>query len=152
MKIINLRIFLVFALFAASCKKDPTVAPPAAGESTIIAFGTVLKGSNEVPANTSKAEGSVNATFNTKTKILSMTVVFSGMNANNMHIHRGGPTVSGGVIFPFAGPFTSPLTYTSPPLTAAQEADLMANMYYVNIHSPLPGGYPAGEIRGQLTK
>jgi hypothetical protein len=152
MKIINLRILLVLVLFVASCKKEDTIVPTITGGSEIINFGAALKGSNEVPANTSKAEGSVNGTFNTKTKVLSFTVVFSGMNANNMHIHRGGPTVSGGVIFPFAGPFTSPLTYTSPPLTAAQEADLMANMYYVNIHSPLPGGYPAGEIRGQLTK
>jgi CHRD domain len=149
MKIINVRILLVVALFVVSCKKDPIVAPSAAGESSIIVVGTVLKGSNEVPANTSKAEGSVNGTFNTKTKVLSMTVVFSGMNANNMHIHRAAPGVNGGVIFPIAGPYVNLVTYTSLPLTTAQEDDLMRGMYYVNVHSPT---FPGGEIRGQLTK
>jgi hypothetical protein len=32
-------------------------------------------------------------------------------------------------------------------LTAAQEADLLANNYYVNLHTD---AFPAGEIRGQL--
>jgi CHRD domain-containing protein len=34
-------------------------------------------------------------------------------------------------------------------LSDAQVADLMAGMYYVNIHTD---AYPAGEIRGQLVK
>jgi hypothetical protein len=148
MKIIDLRILLVLVLFATSCKKDPTVTPPAPGVSTMLTFGAVLKGSNEVPANLSKAEGFTNATFNTITKVLSMTTTFSGLNANNMHIHRGAAGVSGGVIFPFAGPYTTGVvTYTSAPLTAAQEDDLMKGLYYVNIHSST---FPAGEIRGQL--
>ena len=33
--------------------------------------------------------------------------------------------------------------------TAEQESDLMAGMYYLNIHSALS---PSGEIRGQLMK
>jgi hypothetical protein len=149
MKIINLRILVVLVLFAVSCKKDPTIVPTVTEASTILKFGAVLKGSNEVPANPSKAEGSVNGTFNTKTKVLSMTVTFSGMTANNMHIHRAAPGVNGGVIFPIAGPYKSPVTYTSLPFTAAQEDDLMKSMYYVNVHSTT---FPGGEIRGQLTK
>jgi hypothetical protein len=150
MKIIDLRILLVFVLFATSCKKDETVAPPAATAPNSLNFTTTLKGSNEVPANASKAVGFTNATFNTITKVLSMTTAFSGLNANNMHIHRGAAGVSGGVIFPFAGPYTTgAVAYTSPPLTAAQEDDLMKGLYYVNIHSAT---FPAGEIRGQLNR
>jgi hypothetical protein len=40
------------------------------------------------------------------------------------------------------------LNYTSAALTPEQEADLMANLYYVNLHST----FTAGEIRGQLVK
>ncbi|MNR54273.1 CHRD domain protein [compost metagenome] len=39
------------------------------------------------------------------------------------------------------------MDYISPPLSASQEADLLANLYYVNLHSAASTG---GEIRGQL--
>jgi hypothetical protein len=41
------------------------------------------------------------------------------------------------------------ISYTSAALTPEQEADLMANLYYVNLHSST---FTAGEIRGQLVK
>jgi hypothetical protein len=41
-----------------------------------------------------------------------------------------------------------PISYTSVALTAEQEADLMANLYYVNLHSLRL----LSEIRGQLVK
>ncbi len=44
---------------------------------------------------------------------------------------------------------TSPITFTTPALTATQEADLMANQMYVNLHTV---AFPGGEIRGQLIK
>jgi hypothetical protein len=41
------------------------------------------------------------------------------------------------------------ISYTSAALTPEQEADLMANLYYVNLHSST---FTAGEIRGQLVR
>ena len=76
-------------------------------------------------------------------------VNYSGVTATNSHIHKGAAGVSGGVVFGFTSPITSPVNYTSVALDAAQEADLNANLYYVNIHS---AAFPGGEIRGQLIK
>ena len=64
-------------------------------------------------------------------------------------IHKGAVGVPGGVVFGFPAPITSPIDYTSVALDSTQQADLNANMYYVNIHS---AAYPGGEIRGQLIK
>jgi hypothetical protein len=35
-------------------------------------------------------------------------------------------------------------------LTAGQATDLFAGRFYINVHTPAPGGFPAGEIRGNL--
>jgi CHRD domain len=155
MKIIYLNVCLALgiSLLVISCKKDADLAPTSLPGSSVTNITAALKGSNEVPANTSAATGFVNGTFDNKTKVLSVTVTFSGMNANNMHIHKGGAGVSGPVIFPIAGTapstYSSPTTYTSQPFTAGQEDSLMRSLYYVNVHSTT---FPGGEIRGQLTK
>ena len=71
------------------------------------------------------------------------------MTVTAAHIHKGSVGIAGGVVFPFTAPITSPINYTSVALDATQEADLNANMYYVNVHS---AANPGGEIRGQLIK
>ncbi len=132
-------------LLAASCKKsDPAPTPD-----PNVTFKAVINGASEVPANGSAASGTATLTFNTTTKIFTATTTFTGTTATVAHIHKGVIGVSGGVIFAFATPITSPITYTSAALDATQEADLNANLYYVNIHS---AAFPGGEIRGQLIK
>lgn len=115
-------------------------------------YKATLNGANERPtANTSTATGTATLTLNNETKIFTLVVTYTGLSAaaTNGHIHKGAADVAGGAVFPFASPFTSPINYTSIALTAAQEADLNATLYYVNIHSST---YPGGEIRGQLVK
>jgi hypothetical protein len=67
------------------------------------------------------------------------------------HIHKGAVGVSGPVVIPFAdlpsGSTNQEYHFTSPSLTAEQEADLKAGNYYVNIHS---NANPGGELRAQL--
>ena len=126
-----------------SCNKDDDPVDPN------VIFKATLTGAQEAPnPNASTATGDATLTFNTTTKIFTLTVTHSITAPTNGHIHKGAIGVGGGVIFPFAT-FTSPISYTSPALDAAQEADLNANLYYVNIHT---AAYPGGEIRGQLIK
>jgi CHRD domain len=138
-------------IITSSCKKDE--APPERTETTFIA---ALDGPSEVPVNTSKATGLATLTFNKTTKILSGTITFEGLVPVAGHIHKGAKGVSGPVVLPFSS-LTSPISYTSAALTEAQEADLYAGLYYVNLHTPRlsatgVAGFPGGEIRGQLLK
>lgn len=113
-----------------------------------VVFRATLSGASEVPPNMSAATGDATLTFNESTNTFSIVVNYTGVDATGAHIHKGAPTESGGVVFPF-NQLASPINYTSSPLDSAQKADLFANMYYVNIHS---AAYPGGEIRGQLIK
>ena len=117
---------------------------------TTTTFLATINGASEVPVNSSMAAGTASFTYNTTTYILTGTVTFSGITATGAHIHKGAAGVSGDVIFPLgSAPVTSPISFTSVALNATQRADLMANLYYVNIHST---AFPGGEIRGQLIK
>ena len=137
-------IFLAGVLIiAGSCKKDDPDPDPN------VIFLATINSASEVPVNASTATGTATLTFNKDTKIFSIVINFSGITATNAHIHKAASGVSGGVIFGFTLPITSPVNYTSIALDTTQEADLFANLYYVNIHS---AAFPGGEIRGQLIK
>jgi CHRD domain len=142
--------FLTIAIIVTgmvSCKKtdDPVPVDPN------VTFKATLNGTNEFPTpNTSTNTGTATLVFNTTTKIFTITVTHTVPTPTNGHIHKAAAGASGSPAFPAFASFVSPITYTSPALDAAQEADLNAGLYYVNIHSAAP--YTAGEIRGQLLK
>lgn len=133
---------LALATLTFSCKKDEVVVSPE------LAVTATLSGANEVPAVTSTATGGVTGTFNKTTKILSLTVTYAGITPTLWHIHKGVAGVKGDVVLDMGKDFKTPFTFTTTALTAAQEADLLAGAYYVNIHSAKS---PSGEIRGNLT-
>ena len=134
--------FIVTSVSSCS-KSDPAPTPD-----PNVTFKATLSGASEVPANASAATGTATLTFNTTTKIFSLTVTHSIATATNGHIHKAAAGANGGVIFPFSS-FASPIAYTSVALDAIQEADLNANLYYVNIHT---AAFPGGEVRGQVIK
>ena len=136
---------LLFCGAFISCDKGKDPAPVI---NPYIIFTATLNGASEVPANPSAATGSATLNFNTITKIFSVTVTYSGFTATAAHIHQGATNIAGPVVFGFSSP-TSPINYTSVALDATQEAALMTNQYYVNVHSAL---YPGGEVRGQLIR
>jgi CHRD domain len=137
------------------------LALPTRGQAATTEFKADLKPSSEVPPNTTTGSGSVTATFDSGTKVLSWNGTYSGMSGPVTAAHIHGPAAAGqnaGVVFwisqkaaaqgqpapPFPSPFSGSAT-----LTDAQASDLMAGLYYVNIHTK---ANPGGELRGQLVK
>ena len=141
-----LAILIIF-FGITSCSNDYNKPNPNPTPS-ITTFNASLDGASEAPANSSTATGTATLSFNNTTKTFSISVIHSIASPTGGHIHMGAIGVSGGVVFPFTT-LVSPINFTSPALTAAQEADLKANLYYVNIHT---AAFPNGEIRGQLIK
>lgn len=142
MKKILAIVSILSIMFVASCKKDEV-------DSNEVKFGATLKGSEEVPAVTTNATGTFDATYNKDTKILTYTINYTGITPTAWHIHKAAMGVTGPVVINFGQTFTSPFSASAAALTAEQETDLMNGMYYVNIHSSKS---PSGEIRGQLLK
>lgn len=109
-----------------------------------------LKGSNEVPPNSSSGSGKAEAAFDTQTKVLTYTVTYAGLSGPAMGAHFHGPGEAGknaGIVLPFKT-VQSPIQ-GSATLTDAQAADLLAGKWYANIHT---AANPGGELRGQMMK
>ena len=121
-----------------------------AASAEVIKLQAELKGSNEVPPNTSSGSGKAEASFDTGTKVLTYTVTFAGLTGPALGAHFHGPSEPGknaGIALPFKSA-ESPVKGTAT-LTDAQSADLLAGKWYANIHT---AANPGGELRGQMTK
>ena len=124
------------------------MAMPASAET--LHYTASLKGSDEVPATSSKGAGTAELSFDTTSKLLTYKVTYSGLTGPATAAHIHGPAEAGknaGVLIPFAKP-ESPIE-GSATLTDAQAADLAASKLYVNVHTAENKG---GEIRGQVVK
>ncbi|MES2932609.1 MAG: CHRD domain-containing protein [Pseudomonadota bacterium] len=108
-----------------------------------------LKGSNEVPPNTSKASGAGQILVNSDMTI-SGEITTSDIDASAAHIHEAAAGKNGPVIVPLKkaaeGIWSVP---AGAKLTDAQYASYMQGNLYVNVHS---AAFPGGEIRGQLIR
>ncbi len=103
----------------------------------------------------SAGTGSATNTFDDVTKLLTWSGSFSGLTGDYTVSHFHGPALPGvnaGVqvgIAVVVDPGLKSGTFAgSTALSAAQESDLLAGLWYINIHSTTSGG---GEIRGQVT-
>ncbi len=141
-----LLIFFTIVSGLISCDSDDSNDNNPNPTPITVTFNATLNGSSEVPTNTSTASGTAVLLYNKTTKIFTLTVNFSGITLTDAHIHMGAIGVDGGVVFPISD-LTSPMNYTSIALNSTQEADLLANLYYINLHT---AAFPGGEIRGQL--
>ena len=117
--------------------------------SDTVALKAQLAGSNEVPANASTGTGSLNATLDKKSNVLSWTLSYSGLTGPVKAGHFHGPAMQGanaGVALPFTGPLESPIKGTAT-LTPEQAQAVLAGKWYVNLHTT---ANPGGELRGQV--
>lgn len=113
-------------------------------------FTAQLSGASEVPPTTSAATGTLETSLDKDTNILSWTVTYAGLSSPLTAGHFHGPAMPGqnaGVVVPLGTNLTSSPIKGKATLTAAQIADLMAGMWYVNLHTQ---ANPNGEIRGQV--
>jgi len=121
-------------------------------ESQMVYLKAVLQGSQEVPANSSTARGTVIVRYNTVTNSLELGGNYQNLTTDITMSHIHGPAaigVNASVISPIANTLgTSGILAVPIILTEPQEADLLAGLYYVNVHTST---YTGGEIRGQLT-
>ena len=140
--------YLRSALAALVCAGALALAAPSMAAT--VTMKADLKAADEVPPNDSKGTGAVTATYDTATKMLSWKGSYKDLTGPATAAHFHGPSEPGknaGVAVPIT-PNASPFEGTAT-LTEAQEADMMAGKWYVNIHTATNKG---GEIRGQLMK
>ena len=138
------------AMYLAGAMLLATALSTVAARADVIKLHADLKGSNEVPPNTSTASGKAEATFDTETKALTYTVTYTGLSGPAMGAHFHGPGEAGrnaGIVLPFKT-VQSPIQ-GSATLTDGQAADLLAGKWYANIHT---AANPGGELRGQMLK
>ena len=123
-------------------------------QAATVNFKATMSGKTEVPPNQSAGTGTVTATFDPATKVLTWEGSFSGLSGPATAAHFHGPAEAGknaGVAIwisekgktldsPFKGSAT---------LTDAQASDLQAGLMYANIHT---AANPGGELRGQMVK
>jgi hypothetical protein len=120
----------------------------------IVYLKGVLQGSQEVPATATGAGGVVILKYDMSTKFLQLWGNYRNLSGtvSGSHIHGSAPPGSNAPVLwnlTNTGGTDGGLKGTAT-LTASQEADLIAGLMYVNVHS-VPS-YPGGEIRAQVTR
>jgi hypothetical protein len=107
-----------------------------------------LSGAKEVPPTPSAATGAAVVTVDPVSRQFTVVATTTGIAGTAAHIHEGAATDSGPVVFPMSETAAgSGVWTTSGQLTDAQMIALLAERYYINVHSV---AFPRGEIRGQI--
>jgi hypothetical protein len=132
---------LILLVGFSSCKKNDTTVM----STTVSYSGNFVKSTATVVTS---GTGTVTATFNKTTSVLTYTLNWSGLgsNAAAMHFHDAGPVIYPITGFPTATSGTVSGTVT---FTAAQAADLAAGKIYAQIHTTT---IPSGEILAYFTQ
>jgi cysteine-rich repeat protein len=133
-----------FAAIASACLLAGTAS------AATVQFSTVIDGAQETPPTFTGAIGSGTFTMDTIANTLAINVVITvppPSGETMAHIHGfAAPGVPAGILFslPLGSPKIAVWSFTE-----AQEADIIAGLTYVNIHST---AFPAGEFRGQVLR
>jgi len=113
------------------------------------AFGALLSGATEVPANTSTASGTATVALSDNLNQIAYFMRVTGALTPTMsHIHTGTAGANGPVAIPLSLAFNpGDVVSGTSALAADQVQTLLSGGYYVNVHSI---AFPGGELRGQL--
>jgi CHRD domain-containing protein len=117
-------------------------------------FKASMNAASEVPPTQSSGTGTVTATYDPATKMLTWEGSFSGLTGPATAAHFHGPAEVGKNAAPEIWISEKGKNLTSPfkgqaTLTDAQADDLQKGMMYANVHTDANKG---GEIRGQVVK
>jgi hypothetical protein len=137
-------------LFAATALGFALLATPALAE--VVNYHADLKAADEVPPNDSTGSGSLDATYDTESKVLAWTISYNGLTGPVTKAHFHGPADPGenaDPVVPLDGDLTVNPIEGQATLTDDQAGDLDAGKWYFNLHTDQ---YPDGEVRGQMMK
>jgi hypothetical protein len=133
----------LYLIACAVCFLAPSLASAA-----IINLSASMDGAqaNAGAGTGSAATGSAVMTLEDVTGEFTWTVQWEGLTATNAHFHGPAlPDQNAGVQVPIDWTVNPTAGITI--LSAQQQADLLAGLWYVNIHT---AAFPVGEIRGQV--
>lgn len=130
----------------------------ARNESDAMFFGTVMRGSNEVPSKMQPAGGDKDGSGGSLVRIqgnqVSYAFTWTGIRApTEGHIHQGPAGVNGAVKIPFFGTKLPDGRTSVVGTVTVDDPNLLANIkshpeqFYVNLHT---ADFPDGAVRGQL--
>jgi hypothetical protein len=143
---------LATVLGAAVAALALSVAAAPAGAATIFLYSN-LDGAQETPPVATTATGNANITYDDVANLLSWTITYSGLSAPSTDAHFHGPAAVGvgpvgvRVAIPHTNGVFADTLIGSAVITEPFEAELLAGLWYINIHS---SAFPVGEIRGQV--
>ena len=119
----------------------------APAEGAVVNFNFPIDGTQQVAPVVTAASGTGLVTLDTTTNQLDWNITFSGLSSSETAAHFHGPApIGANAGVQIALPLGSP-KIGNQIITAAQEADVLAGLWYVNIHNQ---NFPGGEIRGQV--
>ena len=95
----------------------------------------------------SSGVGTLTGTFDDVTKLLSWNITWSGLTPTAMHFHGPALPTENAIVQEGTG-VVGPPVVGSTVLDAAQETDILAGLWYLNLHTNTS---PGGEIRGQVS-
>jgi len=119
----------------------------------IINLTASIDGNQEAPPTGSPGTGTGIVTLDDVTNLLNWNITYSGLIGTPTVSHFHGPAPIGAnagvqvdIVANSGGSIASPMIGFAT-ITDAQEVDLLAGLWYINIHSST---FPGGEIRGQV--
>ena len=130
------------------------LASSAPSQAAPMKFKANMNGTSEVPPTQTSGTGTVTATYDPATKVLTWEGNFSGLTGPATAAHFHGPAEVGKNAAPAIWISEKGQNLTSPfkgsaTLTDAQADDLQKGLWYANVHTDANKG---GEIRGQVVK